>query len=164
MDLHHFNSAPAEEAEALLRPCVDIKRWTEEIVRARPFASVDEAADFAGRAAHPWMVEEIDAALAHHPRIGERAAGTSTEAGMSRSEQSGVGQSAETARRLRAGNEDYEDKFGRVFLIRAAGRSAEEILAELDRRLDNSPEDELPVIAGQLREIAVLRLRGVLEA
>jgi 2-oxo-4-hydroxy-4-carboxy-5-ureidoimidazoline decarboxylase len=164
MDLDHFNSVPADEAQALLTPCVDIRRWVEQIVQERPFASVDEAASLAARAAHPWTVEEIDAALAHHPRIGERAAGTGTEAGMSRSEQSGVDSSAETARRLRAGNEAYEDKFGRVFLIRAAGRSAEEILAELERRLGNSPEDELPVIAGQLREIAVLRLRGVLQA
>ncbi len=164
MDLNLFNAASAEEAAAVLRPCVDIQRWIEQIVQERPFTSVDELAAFAGRAAHPWSVEEIDGALAHHPRIGERAVGTSTEAGMSRREQAGVDQSGETARRIRAGNEAYEDKFGRVFLIRAAGRSAEEILAELERRLGNSPEDELPVIAGQLREIAVLRLRGVLEA
>ncbi|MFD1212280.1 2-oxo-4-hydroxy-4-carboxy-5-ureidoimidazoline decarboxylase [Arthrobacter sp. GCM10027362] len=164
MDLNLFNAASAEEAAAVLRPCVDIQRWVEQIVRQRPFARIEDVVAAAERAAHPWSGEEIDGALAHHPRIGERAAGNSTEAGMSRSEQAGVDSSAETARRLRVGNEAYEDKFGRVFLIRAAGRSAEEILAELERRLGNSPEDELPVIAAQLREIAVLRLRGVLEA
>jgi len=164
MDLDHFNSAPAEEAEALLRPCADIQRWVGQIVQERPYANVGEVVAAAEQAARPWTAEEIDAALAHHPRIGERAAGTGTEAGMSRSEQSGVDQSAETAQRLRAGNEAYEDKFGRVFLIRAAGRSADDILAELERRLGNSPEDELPEVARQLREIAVLRLRGVLEA
>jgi 2-oxo-4-hydroxy-4-carboxy-5-ureidoimidazoline decarboxylase len=164
MDLEHFNSAPAATAEALLRPCVDIRRWVEQIVRERPFSSVDDVVAFAKGAARPWTAGEIDGALAHHPRIGERAAGAGTEADMSRSEQAGVDQSAETARRLREGNQAYEDKFGRVFLIRAAGRSAEEILAELERRLGNSPEDELPVIAEQLREIAVLRLRGVLQA
>jgi len=164
MDLDRFNSVPADEAEALLRPCADIRRWIALIVQERPYSSVDEVAAAAKGAAHPWTAEEIDGALAHHPRIGERAAGTGTEAGMSRSEQAGVDQSGETARRLRAGNEAYEDKFGRVFLIRAAGRSADEILAELERRLGNSPEDELPEIDRQLREIAVLRLRGVLEA
>jgi 2-oxo-4-hydroxy-4-carboxy-5-ureidoimidazoline decarboxylase len=83
---------------------------------------------------------------------------------MSRKEQSGVAQSAEVQDRLRSGNQAYEEKFDRVFLIRAAGRSAEEILSQLEKRLRNSPDEEIAVVAGQLREIAILRLEGVIEA
>ena len=61
---------------------------------------------------------------------------------------------------LAAGNRAYEEKFGRVFLIRAAGRSAQQILDALTARLDHSPAEEEPVVAEQLREIAVLRLKG----
>ncbi|MBR7552297.1 OHCU decarboxylase, partial [Mycobacterium tuberculosis] len=50
----------------------------------------------------------------------------------------------------------------RVFLIRAAGRTPEEILAERDRRMTNTPEDELAEVGDQLIEIAVLRLSGIL--
>ena len=63
-------------------------------------------------------------------------------------------------RRLRAGNEAYEERFGRVFLIRAAGRSAEEILAALESRLSNDEDTEQAIVADQLREIALLRLAG----
>ena len=62
------------------------------------------------------------------------------------------------------GNRSYEQKFGHVFLIRAAGRSREEILAALHTRLAHTPEEEQLVIGQQLREIAVLRLEGLIGA
>ena len=68
---------------------------------------------------------------------------------------------AATKAAIRAGNEAYEQRFGRVFLIRAAGRSASEVLDQLTARLDNDPEAETAVVAGQLREIALLRLEGM---
>lgn len=164
MNLNDFNSAPFPAATAALSPCVDVPRWSEEIAAARPFASTKDLVSFAATAAPDWTEAELDRALQHHPRIGERATGTSTEADMSRREQSGVDTSADTAEQLLAGNRDYEDKFGRVFLIRAAGRSAEDILASLRLRLHNTPDEELPVVAGQLREIALIRLEGLLHS
>ena len=50
-----------------------------------------------------------------------------------------------------------------MFLIRAAGRSPEEILDELDRRLRNDARTEQGEALGQLAEIAVLRLRSSLD-
>lgn len=79
---------------------------------------------------------------------------------MARGEQSGVDASAADA--LAAGNRAYEDRFDRVFLIRAAGRTADDVLAAIDERLGNTPEQELVVIEQQLREIAALRLEGAL--
>ncbi len=61
---------------------------------------------------------------------------------------------------IAAGNAAYEERFGRVFLIRAAGRSPEQILAELRRRLGNDDDAEAREALGQLAEIAILRLRG----
>ena len=46
------------------------------------------------------------------------------------------------ADRLVDGNRAYEERFDRVFLIRAAGRDADEILAELERRLGNDDATE----------------------
>lgn len=80
---------------------------------------------------------------------------------MSRSEQSGVDPSdVDVQQALREGNLAYEERFGRVFLIRAAGRSAEEILSTLQERLRNDADAEGRIVAEQLREIALLRLRG----
>ena len=62
------------------------------------------------------------------------------------------------AERLRAGNAAYEERFGRIYLVRAKGRSGEELLALLEQRLGNDPATELEVTRQQLGEIALLRL------
>ena len=49
-----------------------------------------------------------------------------------------------------------------MFVIRAAGRPATEILAELRRRLNNTAEAEKAEVITQLREIALTRLETVL--
>ena len=48
-----------------------------------------------------------------------------------------------------------------MFLIRAAGRSSAEILAELQRRLGNDDVTERAETVRALRDIAVLRLQQV---
>jgi 2-oxo-4-hydroxy-4-carboxy-5-ureidoimidazoline decarboxylase len=160
-----FNALDRDAARAALRPCVDIDRWIDEVVDGRPYADVEAALAAGGLAAEPWTESEIDGALAHHPRIGDRPQGASAEAAFSRSEQAGVDVTdADVQAALVSGNLAYEDRFGRVFLIRAAGRSSREILDALNARLLHSPDEELPVVAQQLREIAVLRLEGVLNA
>jgi len=72
--------------------------------------------------------------------------------------------SAELAAAIAAGNAAYERRFGRVFLIRAAGRTRAEILGELRRRLELDDAAELAIVGEQLREIALLRLRSTFEA
>ena len=52
--------------------------------------------------------------------------------------------------------------FRRLFLLRAAGRSPEEMLAELTRRLGNDDEAEAAEALDQLRQIALLRLEGTI--
>ncbi|GLJ62257.1 OHCU decarboxylase [Microbacterium barkeri] len=165
MTLAAFNQLTPTEADALIRPAADIDRWVEAVVSARPYSNVEEVLSAARERALDWTDEDIDAALAHHPRIGDRPSGSSTEAGMSRGEQAGVDAGdAALAAELHAGNRAYEERFGRVFLIRAAGRGGREILDELNRRLDNTDEDEIREVAEQLREIALLRLEGILRA
>ena len=161
MTLDEFNAADRDVAIAGLRPCADITRWCEELADGRPYDSVEALVERAESAAAPFTADEVEAALAHHPRIGERPGGTHDEAVMSRAEQAGVQPSdATVAAALAEGNRAYERQFGRVFLIRAAGRSAAEILDALTERLAHTPAEEEPVVAEQLREIAVLRLKG----
>nr|WP_147919519.1 2-oxo-4-hydroxy-4-carboxy-5-ureidoimidazoline decarboxylase [Ruania zhangjianzhongii] len=162
MELTDFNTAPADQAAELVRACAHVERWVEAVVAGRPYASIDEAVDAAQQRANPWTDAEVDSALARHPRIGERAQGEHTDAQMSRREQSGVSADADTQTRLTEGNAAYEAKFGHVFLIRAAGRSAEEILDSLEQRVTHTPDHERRIAAEQLREIAALRLRGAL--
>lgn len=164
MLLSDFNQLPAAEAAQYVRPCVDIDPWVDALVAGRPYASVAAAITAANATVTAWAPADLEQALAQHPRIGEHAAGASQEARFSRSEQEGTGINSVTASQLLSGNRAYEEQFGRVFLIRAAGRSAADILAELDRRLTNTPEAEVAEVARELGEIAALRLEGLLES
>ena len=158
VDVAAFNALSEEEVRAALAGCLDVPRWVEEVAAGRPYA--DEAAllAVADASARTLTAEELDAAMAGHPRIGERAGAGHNVAASSR-EQAGVDPAdQDVAARLLAGNAAYEERFDRVFLIRAAGRSGEEILAELERRLSNDDDAERAEVVDNLRQIALLRL------
>jgi len=132
--------------------CLSVPRWADDVLAGEPYADRAALLAAADSAARTLSDAELDEALAAHPRIGERGGpGMST---ASQREQSGVRPSD----RLVSGNAAYEARFDRVFLIRAAGRDAEEILAELTRRLGHDDATEREETVTQLREIALLRL------
>jgi 2-oxo-4-hydroxy-4-carboxy-5-ureidoimidazoline decarboxylase len=163
--LDEFNDEPADEAVQALRACNAAPRFAAEIVAGRPYrdvgtllARVEEVAR-----ALPW--EDVAMALAAHPRIGGRVEGWSAEAESSRREQSSM-DDADTATRdaLIEGNKAYEERFDHVFLIRAAGRTPAEMLAELHRRLGNDPETEQAEVIEQLAQITALRVKSLVGA
>ena len=154
---------PEDRAAERLRAGNAAPRWIAQVLAARPYADVDAALDTAERAARTLSWDEVRSALDAHPRIGDRAAGEDTESRWSRREQSAVGTSgADTQEALRTGNAAYERRFGHVFLIRAADRSAEEMLAELHRRLGNDEAGERAEVTEQLAQITRLRLERLL--
>jgi 2-oxo-4-hydroxy-4-carboxy-5-ureidoimidazoline decarboxylase len=142
-----------------LRACLAVPRWIDEVAAQAPFASVDDLLEAGRTAANPLTPEEVEAALADHPRIGDKPVGDGAAQAFSRSEQASLDDDdAETAAAIAEGNAIYEKRFDRVFLIRAAGRSRVEILAELNRRIRLDEQEEFAIIEQQLREIALLRL------
>jgi 2-oxo-4-hydroxy-4-carboxy-5-ureidoimidazoline decarboxylase len=145
-----------ETTREVLLGCLSVPRWADDVLAGQPYAGRDALLASADAAARALTDEELDQALSGHPRIGERGGE------QSQREQSGVVDEGDTAARLAAGNAAYEQRFDRVFLIRAAGRGADEILGELDRRLANDDAAERAETVDNLRQIALLRLRGAL--
>ncbi len=164
MQLGEFNALGDDEARERIDPCLGVRRWVHEVVGARPYADLAGMVRQAKASAEHLDDDELAAALARHPRIGDDRSTSSAdqqESSFSRNEQAAVGADAEVADRLRTGNLDYEKRFDRVFLIRAAGRSGEEMLDELERRLRNDDETERRETVDALRDIAILRLQQV---
>ncbi len=89
---------------------------------------------------------------------------TEQEANFSDREQSGVKQDEYTQRALFEGNVAYEQKFGFIFLIKAAGLSSEQILCALQQRLQHDLETEKKIVHEQLAAIALLRLSQGIQA
>jgi 2-oxo-4-hydroxy-4-carboxy-5-ureidoimidazoline decarboxylase len=133
-------------------------------VAARPFPDAAALTAAAGSAFAALSWSDVEEALAHHPRIGDRPEGLNRESAWSRTEQSGVIDAArEIARDLHEGNVAYEGRFGHVFLICATGLSAGQLLAALLTRLGNDLTTEREVVRTELAKITHLRLTKLLE-
>ncbi|MCJ0892440.1 2-oxo-4-hydroxy-4-carboxy-5-ureidoimidazoline decarboxylase [Rhodococcus sp. ARC_M5] len=158
-----LNAATETGAARTLSLCLDVPRWVEGVLSARPFTDVQALRHAVHHAAAPLTAEEVRRALAVHPRIGEKPDNHDASADYASAEQSGVDISeASVEQRLRAGNLAYENRFGQVFLIRAAGRDAHAVLDALHSRLTNDTETEAAVVEHELREIAEIRATGSL--
>jgi 2-oxo-4-hydroxy-4-carboxy-5-ureidoimidazoline decarboxylase len=158
-----LNEASTEQAAADLGACNASPLWITKVLAHRPYADTAELLRTAEDTARALPWDEVRAALDAHPRIGDRVSGQATEARWSRGEQAAVGTAdTDTQDALRAGNAAYEQRFGHVFLIRAADRGADEMLAELRRRLANDELAERAEVTEQLAQITRLRLQKLL--
>lgn len=139
------------------------------MVSRRPFFSRDAvlyAADdeWSATGENDWLE-----AFSHHPRLGEKvgvgSAGDSTVArGWSASEQSGVAAAGADARiGLARLNQEYERRFGFIYIVCATGKSADELLELAHRRIENDRDTELRVAAEEQRKITQLRLEKLLD-
>lgn len=163
LTIAEFNAAPAEVLVGWLEQLCSSSRWAQQVADGRPYADRSALLDASDDVFETMQPADVDAALAGHPRIGDRVSGEGHGADLSRSEQAAMGSADDTVReQIRAGNVAYEQRFDRVFLIRAAGRSPQEMLTELQRRLRNNEQTEEVEVCEQLRQITRLRLEGAL--
>ena len=163
MDLEEFNSTAADRLRPALAACCDVPRWVDAILAKRPYGDRAALTAVADQLLRELDDNEVDRALQAHPRIGDRPQGAGTEANWSRNEQSGVGADPAVRQELAEGNRQYEDRFGRVFLICATGLSAAQMLDSLRTRLTHDDATEAAVVHEELRKIALLRLAKVVD-
>ena len=105
---------------------------------------------------------DLQAALAGHPRIGDKQAAVASWSGQ---EQAGVQvEDAEFMRALTVANSAYEQRYGHIYLVCASGRSGRELLEFLLERLRNDRATEWRVVAGELAKINQIRLRKLVVA
>ncbi|MCI0587877.1 MAG: 2-oxo-4-hydroxy-4-carboxy-5-ureidoimidazoline decarboxylase [Planctomycetes bacterium] len=165
--LERLNGLAGEAAREEFLRCCASRRWAEAMETRRPFPdsaallrAAEEVASDLGAA--DWLE-----AFAGHPRIGDRARlrerfGRAGE--WSSREQAGLDSaSEEILDAIERGNRSYEERFGHVFLVCAAGKDAARILGLLRERLRNSPDVELDLAAREQRAITRLRLERLLQ-
>ena len=165
--ISRINELSAAQAQSEFLKCCGSDEWAKRMSDARPFSNSD---DLSARADEIWWNLNEEAwleAFRAHPKIGEKKAAAAQSAEAQRwsaQEQSESERAAaETKAALAEGNREYERRFGFIFIICATGRTAEEILAALNGRLNNDPETELRMAAEEQRKITQLRLLKLLE-
>lgn len=158
--LAEWNKADVATATDAMIACCGAKRWAAAMVALRPIGNVFELSEAADRVWSTMLEPDWMEAFACHPRIGERKAhATPKSSAWSRQEQSSAASTADATRaELAAGNALYEERFGFTYIVCATGRSAEEMLAILKRRLESDRATELKEAAEQQRQITQIRL------
>jgi len=167
MTLHDLNVLPKQQLISELSKCCGSSAWVNKMLS---FFPADDLVELLEDAEEQWFkCSEHDwkEAFAQHPKIGDIDSLNktfSTTAHLASSEQSGTsGASPKTIEALAEGNKQYEEKFGYIFIVCATGKNAEEMLAMLQTRLQNSPEVEIEIAADEQNNITKLRLEKLLE-
>jgi 2-oxo-4-hydroxy-4-carboxy-5-ureidoimidazoline decarboxylase len=161
--LARWHALPQNEAAAEILSCCGSRAWAAQLAAMRPF--VDEQSLFSGADLCWQHLPEADwlEAFRSHPRIGEQHAQnktTAASAAWSRAEQSRMNEAdAAILLRMREGHRQYEERFGRIFIVCASGKQPAEMLRILEHRLRNDPGQELLESAAQQQQIMQLRLR-----
>ena len=157
-----LDGLPPHEAALLLQSCCGSSAWVDGMTSRRPFHTLAVLLREADELWWSLSPDDWREAFDHHPRIGERSA-AAVQSGQARSwsasEQRGVAAApADVREALADGNREYERKFGRIYLVSATGKSADELLTLLRARIQNDPETELRVAAAEQAKITRLRL------
>lgn len=166
MDIAKINGRNSNEAEEIFSQCCGAKNWVNGMLKCMPFISHEELFQ---RADEIWnSLEEKDwrEAFLHHPKIGDlnslkaKYSGSKT---LAEKEQSGVsGASNDTLSELAALNNEYEKKFGFIFIVCATGKSADEMLELIKIRIGNDPLTELKTAMKEQSKITKLRLEKII--
>ena len=156
-----WNKADEATAFDAMIACCGARRWASAMVALRPIGSVLDLSEAADRV---WgTMEEADwmEAFVCHPRIGERKAAhaAARSVAWSKQEQSSASGTAEQVlAEIAEGNARYEERYGFTYIVCATGKSAEEMLTILKRRLLSDSAAELIEAAEQQRQITQMRL------
>lgn len=159
--LTDWNRLPKADALTPVLACCGSNAFAAAVVHGRPYADEDSLLARADDAW--WLLPENDwlEAFACHPRIGESPADGSRQfSAWSTEEQSKARTTVQSVLdSIARKNREYEARHGFIYIVCASGRSAEELLTILDRRLTNTTEAEIREAAEQQRQITHLRIR-----
>jgi OHCU decarboxylase len=159
--LDAWNKADEPAAMEAMIACCGARRWASVMVALRPINSVFELSEAADRVWSTMKEADWMEAFACHPRIGERKAAhaSAKSAAWSGQEQSSAASAAEKVlAEIADGNVRYEERYGFTYIVCATGKSAEEMLDILKRRLTRNRTAELLEAAEQQRQITQIRL------
>lgn len=159
--LENWNRLPQDDAMHVILPCNGSRAWAIGVVNLYPFNTPEELFAASDKVWNALPPSDWQQAFDSHPRIGEHKAKAATAESLkwSAGEQAAANPDEQVKAELAAANQAYEEKFGRIFIVCATGKTAAEMLAILNQRLANDPATELHEAAEQQQQITQLRLR-----
>lgn len=156
MMISEFDHLDKTEKARLLRQVCGSTNWINKMIEAPPAEDLVDMMEIAEEQWYACKQDDWLEAFTHHPKIGGLS---SLRNQFTESEQASAQNASEAIlQQLAAANEAYEKKFGYIFIISATGKSAEEVLTQLNTRLQNNPDTEINNAMDEQLKIIKLRI------
>jgi 2-oxo-4-hydroxy-4-carboxy-5-ureidoimidazoline decarboxylase len=166
--LARWNSLDPATAAREALSCCGSQAWAVALASRRP---IGDEASLIETSSSIWLAlpeEAWQEAFDSHPRIGQTHAQThATEESLrwsTQEQRAALSEDGSARLALEEANRRYEQKFGRIFIVCATGKTSAEMLAILEARMKNDAATELREAAEQQRQITELRLHRWLES
>lgn len=164
--VEELSTLPPDEAADLLRSCCGASAWVTEMVAKRPFKSGQQLLETADTVWNGLTTDEKKEAFDHHPRIGEKlsaAAQTDKAKAFAEREQAKVRLASSSVHdQMSLINRAYEQKFGFIYIVSAAGKEGHELIQIARKRLRNDVNTEVGIATDEQRKITRLRLEAMI--
>ena len=166
MTIHDLNNMDQRELKELLYQCCGSRGWSKMMLTHFPTEDLVELIENAEEAWNECSEEEWKEAFSQHHRIGDLETLKARFEGNAAGEEQASVKSAsrETLEELARANEEYEKKFGYIFIVCASGKSPEELLELMKSRMNNPPAIEMRIAADEQMKITRLRLEKMLQS
>jgi 2-oxo-4-hydroxy-4-carboxy-5-ureidoimidazoline decarboxylase len=166
--LARWNALDLATAAREALPCCGSQAWATALAAARPVPDEDSLLETSSSIWINLPEEAWREAFDSHPRIGQNHAhARATEESLrwsAQEQRTALSNDDSTKLALEAANRRYEERFGRIFIVCASGKTSAEIFAILETRMHNDAIAELREAAEQQRQITQLRLHRWLES
>ena len=156
MNLDIINAWNIAEAREAFRRCCGSSRWAREMEIVRPFGSEKRYEKLPTKSGGGLSPSTGSKRLRHTRDRDPRQAGARACRDRGLVERGAVGAGdgpVSVLATIAEKNRRYKARFGYIFIVCATGKSAEEMLANLESRLNNSPDDEIRCAAAEQAKI-----------
>ena len=164
--LNIISNITVQNSSDLFSKCCGSEKWQKSMLSSLPFDSKEEMISRSEKIWYSLDKKDWLESFSHHPKIGDLKSlkeKYSETKNFAENEQSAAKEaSMETLTELAKYNEDYEKKFGYIFIVCATGKSADEMLSIIKNRIQNDPETEIKIAMEEQNKITKLRLEKLL--
>lgn len=161
MTIADFDKLPEDEKRQLLFYCCGSHEWVKSMLEIFPVNDLVDLLEYAEEKWYDCNTADWLEAFENHARLGDvNALAKEDMPRFGNTEQHTLLTSDNVViQALIDASHDYEETFGYMFISFAPGKSAEQLLTELEDRLNNDPREEIRIAASEQDKITKHRLK-----
>lgn len=161
MTLTEFDRLTTEQKIEVLHSCCGSSEWVKSMIEILPVENIGDMVEYAEEKWYECTHCDWLEAIENHARLGDSQSLLMEDVPyFGKMEQRKLFTAdAEVLDQLTKTSKEYEEIFGYMFISFASGKSGEELLAEIDARLNNDPREEIKIAADEQNKITIHRLR-----